>query len=212
MRGAFGFAQQRRGLSTLVGILGPGVTAEIVQYVLTGGLIGWTPIVTAVVGGALTWVALTLINVPVTKHNLRMGLPVFVQLFEPPAPPYLPADRYPLNRVSPRTPEELVEEVKGLTNIRAREMIRPHIGLFLPVRGTIAQATPDSASSNTIAVRVSQDYSAVDISLRFDANRWGQRLSTSQVGDPVAAVGKISNVQDFLGGLVQLVECDLLDQ
>ena len=106
---------------------------------------------------------------------------------------------------SPRTPEELVAAVDGLTEIAAAEVSNRHIGHWLRVDGTISDI---SEIFGSITVRLARGDDKVSVSLWFNEDDWRDSLVTLNIGDYVSAEGKIKRVATF--GFVTLEDCELL--
>ena len=54
MGNVFRLLRKRSKVTVMIGIIAPGLITEVVQYLLTGGVLGWYPILAAFVGGALS--------------------------------------------------------------------------------------------------------------------------------------------------------------
>ena len=144
-------------------IIAPGGFAALIEYALTNGSSGWIPVLASVAGGIIALIIL---------KRLQDGQPAELreQLMVPAEQPHPPDER---KIFSPRTPEELVAAVSGLTEIAAAAVSNRHIGHWLQVDGTISDI---SERSNTISVYLARgdDKASVVLSFNKDVSRAGQ--------------------------------------
>lgn len=211
MRQVIAFAKRRYWASIIVGTVAPGAIAALVMYIVTDGVTGWWPIAAAVLGGLLTAGALSLIggNEPTNQPGIAQPLPLTNQPGI--AQPSLPTSFVQGKVFSPRTPDELVNEVKGLTDIRRQHTIQLHLGQWLHVTGHIRDVR-QTFSDGEIAVSVGLVKSDVRVLLYFAPSYWQTRLQAANIGDTISAIGKIKDIEPFGGsGLIWLDECDMLD-
>lgn len=172
----------------------PGALTALAEYMITGGVGGWAPLVAVVIGGFASVLVLWLVD----KRKVE----------EPPAQQSLPAHYTEGKDFSPRTPAELIASVKGLTDIAAASATQHDIGLWLRVDGT-ARNVKEHISSDVIEVSVVESGTKVSLFLDFAASRWGARLRSLDVGDSVSAIGRITHIAR--SGHVVLEDCELLN-
>ena len=85
-----------------LGIIGPGVAAALIEYALTRDSSGWIPVLASVAGGILV-----LVVMPIMRKRPVAAVEQSSQPSEP-------------KIFSPRTPEELISEIEGRTEIVAK--------------------------------------------------------------------------------------------
>ena len=173
----------------------PGSFAAIIQYILTGGVSGWIPLVATLLGGIVAAVVLLF-----TAKRRPLDL---TKSYEPLVP--LTEGR----AISPRTPAELVAEIKGLTEIVATDVSRRHIGQWLRVQGQVRDVSQRFISKGTIIVSITGAETTLLLFLYFDAKIWGSQVSSFIVGDRISAIGKIDRIDRT--GLIRLEECALVN-
>lgn len=199
MRQVVRFAKRWYWTSIIIGTVAPGSIAALIMYIATDGVTGWLPVVAAVLGGLLTAGVLSLIGGHEPTNQPGSGLPSI------PTP-------FSQGKVfSPRTPDELVNEVKGLTDIRRQHVIQLHLGEWLHVAGCIRDVQQISPGDE-IKVSVALKESGVTAFMVFVPSYWQASLQAANIGDTISANGRIKNVEFFLGyGSVTLDECELVD-
>ena len=203
---------KRRYWQLAVGAIGSGTASAIIEYILTGATTAWLPLVIMVAILLLLLAVFWVLHEPEQKNQpeivqsppLPTSQPEIVQ------PPPLPAHLAQGRIFSPRSPDELVNEVKGLTDIRRQHAIQLHLGQWLHVEGRIrnvGQMAPD----DEITVSVDLTKSGVTVFMDFAPSYWQARLQAANIGDTISAIGKIENVQSYGGdGFVSLDECELV--
>ena len=193
----------------ILSILLPGALTALAEYMITGGVAGWAPVVAAVIGGFASVLVLWLVD----KRKVA-GPPALQEsttLPSPPASQNLTAPQIDGRDFSPRTPAELLASVEGLTEIAAESASQRHIGLWLKVKGNVLNVREDGFD-NTITVFLNESISQKGMHLEFDANRWGARLRTLDIGDMISAVGKIESINSYMHlASLSLVCCELSD-
>ena len=212
MRQAFYFAKRWYWTSVTVSAVGPGAIAASIQYIATGGVTGWWPVAAAVLGGLMTAGALRLIGEHEPTNQPRVVPLPPLQADQPIAQPSLPPAPFVQGKVfSPRTPDELVNEVKGLTDIRRQHAIQLHLGQWLHVAGRIRNVE-QMAPDDEITVSVDLTESGVTVFMDFAPSYWQARLQAANINDTISSIGKIKDVRSYGGnGFVSLDECELLD-
>ena len=194
----------------------PGSFAAIIQYILTGGVSGWIPLVATLLGGIVAAVVL-LFTAKRRPLDLTKSYEPLEPLIEGRAiPPRIPAELVaeikglePLaegRAISPRTPAELVAEIKGLTEIVATDVSRRHIGQWLRVQGQVQDVSQRFIPKGKIIVSITDAETALN--LYFDAKIWGSQVSLFNVEDRISAIGKIDRIGRI--GWINLEECELV--
>ena len=211
MRRLVRYARGRYWISVIIAAVLPGTIAGVIEYAMTDGVSGWIPVSAAFAGGLATFALLRLVDVnkPNEAHGSsdeavtptdRKGSPLktTVEL----TPSVLAG-----KDMSPRTPAELVAEIEGFTQIAAASAVKRHVGLWLPVEGTVVDVS-ERSFDQTIGVYLRESKDGVTVMLDFDGTRWRAQLSSLNVGDQLAAVGRIEDIH--FSGFVNLEECSLL--
>lgn len=212
MRQVVRLAKRRYWASIIVGTVAPGAIAALIMYIVTDGVTGWSPVVAAALGGLLTAGVLGLIggDEPTNQPSIVQAPPFSANqpgTAQPPLPTSLTQDKV----FSPRTPDELVNEVRGLTDIRRQHAIQLHLSQWLHATGHIRNVR-QGVPGGEIIVSVDLTNSDVAISFSFDPSLWQARLQAANIGDTVSAIGKIRDLDSHGGyGIVWLDECELLD-
>ena len=238
MRQVISFAKRRYWASIIIGAVAPGSMAAVIMYIVTDGVTGLWPVGAAVLGGLLTAGALKLISGHEPANQSGIALPPqpssnqseIVQLPAQPTDrpgimqpssqladqpeivqPRLPAHLVQGKAISPRSPDDLVNEVKGKTDIMRQHTIRPYLGQWLYVTGHIRNVR-QGALGDVITVSADLTKSDVSVILRFDSSSWQARLQVAHIGDTISAIGKFKDVEFYGGdGIVSLDECELFD-
>ena len=187
---------------------------------MTQGISGWVPVAVALIAGLVTMVVLKLMQTPnwpepAVPHNLPVVLPIItVEAPKSPVespiitvkPPEAHESKVGDRIISPRTPDELVDEVKGKTKIAANSISKRHIGQWLIVSGTIFEIYKLNSSEYT-TVHLRKTESQPDMMLGFVSTEWHEVLSAFNVGDTISAMGKIESISNL--GYVSLEDCKL---
>lgn len=200
------FAKSRR-VAVAVGIVLPGVFGAIVEPLLEDVLqvtlpAGTLPIVSAIVGGLIAYMLWEFFDRR-SKNSSAIAIPVVVQSQSTDSRPNL---QLAGKTLSPRTPAELVGEVKGLTTIAAEREAGRHLGNWLQTTIAVWDVRERQFFKQ---MRVSGDNVAdgTSIHLYFESKLWKVALETLNRGDQISAVGKIDRITD---SSVSLQECELL--
>lgn len=177
----------------------PGVASAAFEYMMTGGLPGWIPLVAAALGGGLTALILMYIKTPEPAP-------------EPRSLPDPPSEVQPLPEGSsrifcPRTPAELIDKIEGCTEIQAEYIIKPYLDQWMEIEGNIKDVSKTSYT-NQITVFIFDN--ELSLFLYFDANTWGVQVGSFDVGDRISVIGKIASIQR--DGIISLGECELVNQ
>ena len=192
------FITKRHLITLAIAALIPGVTAGIAEYIITKGVSGWIPPGAALIGGVPTMVVLWLMD-----GGERLGPPKLQDL-RGPVP--LTGDRI----FSRRTPDELVDLVRGLTDVEAKRVVEPHIGQWLEVEGSVRDVQSLAMYPHEymlVSAETSKD--RLNVHLYFSADTWGPHLRSLRIGDRISAIGKIERVTSWSGSL-SLRECELV--
>ena len=114
----------------------------------------------------------------------------------PPAPPII--DHAPQPERTPRqlqerphilskTPKELVDMVRGKTQLAASQILQDHVGSYLVVRGVVADISGDA---NDLNVMVRMDDGTL-VAMWFSRGKWDGHISKMEIGDDIRASGKL---------------------
>lgn len=188
-------AREHPFVSVVVATILPGILAAIAEYIITDGVSGTIPIVTASIGGGGTMIVLLLLG----KSTLSEQPHPVSQLVQEGTAPRTAGRVY-----SPRTPTDLVSAIQGMTEIMAERHIEPHLGQWLRVSGTVNDV---SARSDKMSVWLQKTDSQPALVLYFRAKEWESRLIVLNPGDMIKAEGKIDRVAS---NHVRLDECELI--
>ena len=156
------FLKERLLIATTVSAILPGLITAAVEYIMTGGHLGWAPIGAACIGGLVAWIVLMFIlPEPIESSELRR-LP---NPLDPSAT--LTEERF----FSPRTPAELVASVYGLTDVKAEAIANFHIGHWLKVEGEIINVSLIQSFSHktTLVLIGTSNEEELFLSLEFDS-------------------------------------------
>ena len=187
----------------------PPIIAGLIEYFLTQGVSGWIPLVAGLGGGVFTFLLLSFIGrrstemiaTPTEEARGPLEQPKVVHPSHPNVPPY--KDKI----FTPRTIAELLEMVKGQTEIAARHITKPHIGYWLKVDGTILGVS-ESFKENLLIVHADDSQSQESVFLDFKDSVWGARIRPLAKGDKIVAIGKIESIS--ITGYISLEECELV--
>lgn len=202
MQRAIRYGKSRYWTTVAVATVLPGVATAVIEYIVANGVKGLWPIAIAVMGGCLTMLALKLIKAPdfsevasPTEISLSLEVPAY-------------AGRLVEGRFfSPRTPDELVAEITGQTDIVAAEAIKRHIGHWLRVAGSVRDVS-DRGGSVLLYIDLSD--SRVSFSMEFNREYWRERLVAYNKGDQVVAIGQINYINSHIGGVIRLDDCEFV--
>ena len=175
----------------------PGVASAAFEYMMTGGLSGWTPLVAAALGGGLAALILMYIKTPDSPSESH-------PLPEPPSE-VQPLPEAAAQIFCPRTPAELIDKVKGCTEIQAEYISKPYLGQWMGIEGNITDVSQRSYMNQITVYMFDNEPS---FALYFDASTWGTQIGSFDVGDRISAIGKIESIQR--GGIISLEECELV--
>ena len=116
------------------------------------------------------------------------------------------------NRIfSRRTPAELVDQIKGLTEVQAKHKNKLHIGQWMTIKANVADVS-ETTYANDIQVSIISE-SGPSLVLGFDANTWGMKVRSLDVGDQISAIGKIRDIRTMgQYGFIFLEECELINE
>ena len=196
------FLKERLLIATTVSAILPGLITAAVEYIMTGGHLGWTPIWASCIGGLVAWIVLMFILPEPLESSETRRLPNPLDPSEPPT-----EERF----FSPRTPAELVASIYGLTDVKAEAMAKFHIGHWLKVEGKIINVSLiQSFSHKTTMVFIgTSNEEELFLSLEFDSRIWNNRVSSLDIGEPISAIGKIKQISSID---VRLAECELVNE
>ena len=219
------YGKDRPRITFTLAVILPGVFVSITEYILTNGISGEKPILASIAGGVFAVLVLRLFKpsepprrseraqVPATPEtreaflkNLEgavstvLQVPAAPKTFTPSSLPNSPSEE---RIFSPRTPSELVDEVKGMTEVSAELFSKRHIGQWLKVDGPVEDIRREM---RTICVHIMN--TEPSFFLDFDEGCWSTRLASFNVGDHISAIGKIKYIGR--GGYVSLEECELV--
>ena len=189
--------RQHRMLTVLVGVVPPGVLTALLQFLFDSEIPGLTAIYCSLAGGVFAG-ALVIIadSLDPAKSTGTLGASI-ASIVQQPAP-------HSYGRIfSRRTPEELVEEISGITSLVAKRLVDRHRGQWLRVNGVVRDVE-ETAGCGTVVLDRSDSQPAVR--LEFDLDSHGAILGSLNVGDEFASIGKIEDVQQ---SMVFLGSCEL---
>ena len=101
-----GLIRKRSRVTVMVGVIAPGLITEMVQYLLTGGVFGWYPILAAAAGGVLALVILGLASRMTREEVGPLNSGAHVSILEP------------------RVQEATTTMLAPIPRARARELLR----------------------------------------------------------------------------------------
>ena len=126
--------------------------------------------------------------------------------FEPPEPaPEKPQPKASLKdrRVfSPRTPEQLLDEVKGKTEMAAQLITKRHIGQWLRGESEIVNISQDK-HNDKIYVGLLGPFSC------YFSDSWKNKLAGYNPRDRIRVIGQIEKISPM--GIIRLVDCELVE-
>ena len=215
-------AKHRTKLVLFISIVLSSVIEAVVEYVLTSQLVGWPTVVAGFGFLTLVWFLLSLIDdAPDTPSPSpssdntqqvasRSGSLATNELKVTPPPLVLLDDRYPPHRFCQRSPEQLVDSIRGKTDVAAARISKPNIGQLLRVSGKVRNVASKDTFTGLINVSIELEGTRVSIFAMFPDGPWTQWLEAADIGDPISVIGQISKVDTLLGGLVHLEACEVL--
>ena len=217
-RRAKSFCKNRPWIALTIAIVMPSVLASLIEYFMTDGISGLTPVMAAIAGGLIAGIILYFIRDD-ESFNRSEGTSISnaeqVEASQTPDAPnqsILPNPRAEERVLSRRTPAELIEELSGMTQLSAEHYSSRHLGQWLRIDGPVENV---SRSAGDICLTTRDTESQVLLSLRFNEDRWGATLSSFNIGDRFSAIGRIRSVYPkggiTLNGLISLGECELVD-
>ena len=229
------YAKRRMKLFLLISIVLASAVEVVAEYALTNALVGWPTVVFGVGGLVIVWVLLAWYDDKPSEpssspssentHQVasRSGSLATNDLeVKPPSPlatndlevkppsPLLPEDRYPPYRICQRSPEQLVDAIKGATSTAAARIVEPYLGQLLNVSGNVRNVSPKSTTNGSVYVAIELNGTSVDVIAVFKDGPWDQWLDSAAIGDPISVIGEITKVEAFLGGTVTLRDCEVL--
>ena len=171
----------------------------LIEYFLTGGVSGWKPVIAGLVGGTIGGsVAAVLTFIITSDDDSSVGEAESLQLLDE-------------KRIySRRTPAELVDEVKGRTDIAAEHISKPYLGQWLQVEGLVDDVRDRYKVIRVYLPRGEIGSSEPSFFLDFDADVWRDIFATLHKGDRISAAGKIKHIAP--SGYISLEECELIDE
>lgn len=180
-----------------------GVASGLVEYALTKG---WPGLVSLAVAVAVGIVVLAILQSKEVLGSAKRPVSAQSETLPTYLETTLSSPHQTSNRVfSRRTPDELVNEIAGKTELAAKGIVQRHLGQWLRVNGSIYNV---GEVMNEIRIPLELEKSEELAFLFFDAAVWHERVSSFNKGDQITAIGKIRSI--FPHG-VSLGECELLD-
>ena len=181
MRRILGLLRRRYWATVLVATLLPAALVGFFEYVMSGGTSGWVPLWAGLASGIITVIVLLLI-----------------QSFES-----KPVDR----AFTPRSENELVDQVRGLTEMAAKPIVDRHIGSWMTVRNLpVYDVTTESG--DVVLVENMPSYTRPGFFLSFDKKEWIDKLKILNRGDTINMIGRISDISD---DIIWLEQCEIVD-
>lgn len=188
-------------LTVLVATVGPGLITALIQYVLPGEEIGIIAILVALIGGG--GAAVILLSLRVRDLDEALGLSRSPELLSSPdekpevdeaefMPPYHLDHKRPW---SPRRTQELVDRVRGLTDVARQEAVKDDIGRWLRIRGTILNVR-DAGYDRTVSATIELT-NRVNVIAAAEIDPWKSILHASKIGDEIEVIGPITDIGSF---------------
>ena len=97
----------------------------------------------------------------------------------------------------------MLNAIKGMTDINATKYAEPHIGKWLRVQNVIRNMYETEL---TIDVMLGKGLDPI-LFLRFSKEEWGAKLETMEIGDRLAAEGRITKLEWIA---LYLDECEIV--
>ena len=191
-------------LTVPVATVGPGLITAVIQYALPGKEIGIIPILLALIGGGVA--AIILLFLRVRDQDKALGLLRSPERLSPPdeKPEVDEAEFMPLYHLdrerpwSPRKTQELVDRIRGLTDVARQEVIKEDIGRWLRIRGTISNVRDEGDDRAATTIELTN---GVYVIATAESDPWRSILRASRIGDEIDVIGPITNI---LGGFIFL--------
>ena len=98
---------------------------------------------------------------------------------------------------------EMLKAIMDMTDINATKYAEPHIGKWLRVQNVIRNM---SETEHFINVMLGRQLDPI-LYLRFSKEEWGAKLETMDIGDRLAAEGRITNLENMV---LYLDECEIV--
>jgi hypothetical protein len=171
--------RKRHWRMVLVATLLPAALAGVFEYFMSGGTSGWVPLWAGVVSGVLTVSVLMLIQ----ARERTVGERAF----------------------SKRTPHELAEQIRGLTEMAAKPIVERHRGAWLQVHTRIDDM---AVQGSRLVVENLVSYTQPGLVMSFQKRTWSDKLKILDRGDRIDVIGRISDMYD---DVIWLEDCELVE-
>lgn len=165
--------------TVIVATLLPAALAGVFEYFMSGGTSGWVPLWAGVVSGVLTACVLLLIQ---TEERTV-------------------AER----AFSKRTPNELTNQIHGLTEMAAKPVVDRHRGSWLQVRTRVDNMAEQGSK---LVIENLASYTQPGLVLSFHKRAWSDKLKILDRGDRIDAMGRIADIHD---DVIWLEDCELVE-
>ena len=178
-RGVIQWCRKRYWVTIFAGTVLPAASTGAFEYVMSRGISGWVPLWAGLASGVLTAGVLLLIQ------------------------NYAPTDERVFSK---RTPYELVEQIRGLTDVASKPILGRHAGIWLHASGPVFNIIE---RTKHFEVHVSSADIGPGFILYFDKARWRDKLLILDRDDSIFAVGRISSISEMF---ISLKECEVVDR
>ena len=176
-------------VSVLAATILPGISSAGVEYLISGGVSGWIPIWSSLIGGGFAAVVLLFIKVPE------------VQVGESSKPDEPSNKRIFINK----PPHELTTQAKGLTSVGSKHVVERYKGAWIKVQGKIEDVYE---RGDTLALYTSKNEIGPLFTLNFNKNKWIDKLKILDQGDSITVIGQISDISEYR---ITLENCEIVD-
>ena len=140
-------------------------------------------------------------SLPPTESKLRPPAPCPPEIPLTLSKPNWKLPKKPATIFSPRSPEELLDEVKGKTKMAAKLASQRHVGHWLKVSDRI-EDMEEEEPLGTIWVIMDGPFICY-----FKTRDWGKTLMGCNPGDPIQLIGEISSIN---ASAITLKNCELV--
>ena len=105
-----------------------------------------------------------------------------------------------------RTPEQLLAQFQGVTNVQGRNRVAPYIGKWLAVSGPLGNVLGSYPDSVQVTFANRSMFDANDVYAYFREKKWSDQLEIKDKGDEISLIGRITDIDSQT---VRLDNCEL---
>jgi len=105
-----------------------------------------------------------------------------------------------------RTPEEVLANFKGVTNVQGNDRVARYMGKWLRVSGALSNVLGTYPDSVQVTFRDRSLFTYNNVYAYFRERKWSDRLALLSPGDHVALLGRITEIDPQN---VRLDDCEL---